>query len=436
MNKKRKTTFTTSDSTEILACLVSLKDVRLIGYRRDGPRQELWIEQVVKTPVRCSACSSKAVVKDRPCVRYIDLPVYGRPIYLVWRKHRWLCSNKDCGVKSWCGKDKRIACGSTTMTSRAARWVIEQVGKGRTVSEVAGELGCDWHTVNNTVTTWGKALLEADKKRVGQTTTIGLDETSFVRLNHRRTHYVTTVCDIANSRIIDIVPSRNYVDVAGFLHKQPEQWKKQIAFAALDMSPTYRAVYNVILPDAIQVADHYHVISLANRSVDQVRRRVQQETLGHRGRKNDPLYTVRRTLLCAEERLSDTTRLRLESLLDLGDPDGEVSAAYRIKEEIRSFYKMTTMQAATLKLDKILEYASRDYMPPEIQRLARTLHTWKSQILAYHLEKISNGVTESFNNLIKRIKRIGFGFTNFMNYKIRVLLYAGKPNWRILNNIF
>ena len=48
---------------------------------------------------------------------------------------------------------------------------------------------------------------------------------------------------------------------------------------------------------------------------------------------------------------------------------------------------------------------------------------------------ITNAPTESINNLIKRIKRIGFGFRNFENYRIRVLLYAGKPNWRVLGSI-
>jgi transposase len=60
------------------------------------------------------------------------------------------------------------------------------VGTGRTVSEVASELGCDWHTVNDAVTTYGRALLAADKKRLNKTIAIGLDETSFVKLGTRR----------------------------------------------------------------------------------------------------------------------------------------------------------------------------------------------------------------------------------------------------------
>ena len=41
----------------------------------------------------------------------------------------------------------------------------------------------------------------------------------------------------------------------------------------------------------------------------------------------------------------------------------------------------------------------------------------------------TNGPTEAMNNLIKRVKRVAFGFTNFRNYRVRALLYAGKPDW-------
>jgi len=48
---------------------------------------------------------------------------------------------------------------------------------------------------------------------------------------------------------------------------------------------------------------------------------------------------------------------------------------------------------------------------------------------------VTNGPTEAINNLIKRIKRIGFGLRRFRHYRVRALLYAGKPNWDLLANI-
>lgn len=66
-------------------------------------------------------------------------------------------------------------------------------------------------------------------------------------------------------------------------------------------------------------------------------------------------------------------------------------------------------------------------MPPEIQKLGRTIRTWFDKICNFHLARVTNGPTEAINNLIKRIKRVGFGFRNFENYRIRALLYAGNP---------
>jgi transposase len=57
---------------------------------------------------------------------------------------------------------------------------------------------------------------------------------------------------------------------------------------------------------------------------------------------------------------------------------------------------------------------------------------WKHQIAAWHVAHVSNGPTEAMNNLIKRA---AFGFTSFTNYRIRSLLYAGKPNWGLLATI-
>jgi transposase len=73
--------------------------------------------------------------------------------------------------------------------------------------------------------------------------------------------------------------------------------------------------------------------------------------------------------------------------------------------------------------------------PVEVRSLGRTLTRWKQQITAWHGAHVSNGPTEAANNLIKRVKRAAFGFASFPNYRIRSLLYAGRPNWELLATI-
>ena len=63
---------------------------------------------------------------------------------------------------------------------------------------------------------------------------------------------------------------------------------------------------------------------------------------------------------------------------------------------------------------------------PELRRLARTLTTWRAEFLAYFSTgRISNGPTEAVNLLIKKILRVGHGFRNFHNYRLRLLLHCG-----------
>jgi hypothetical protein len=62
----------------------------------------------------------------------------------------------------------------------------------------------------------------------------------------------------------------------------------------------------------------------------------------------------------------------------------------------------------------------------ELSRLARTVRAWEAEILAWHAtDGCSNGPTEAVNLLINKVKRVGHGFRNFTNYRLRLLLYCG-----------
>ena len=189
------------------------------------------------------------------------------------------------------------------------------------------------------------------------------------------------------------------------------------------------------LPDAGQVADPFHVVRLANKALDDVRRRVQNKTLGHRGHKQDSLYRARKLLVMARERTSRRGKAKLRGLLRAGDPDGEVRDAWQAKETLRSVYEIKDAKVGAATVEQLAQDLQDSDLPKEVNKLGRTLWRWKTQISNWHASHISNGPTEAANNLLKRVKRIGFGFTNFNNYRIRALLYAGKPNWNLLDTL-
>ena len=168
--------------------------------------------------------------------------------------------------------------------------------------------------------------------------------------------------------------------------------------------------------------------AFANRCVDKVRRRVQNETLEHRGRKGDPLYRIRKLMLKGVERLDQKGTDRVLLGLRAGDPEGDVMGAWLAKESVRDVYLTDNPDDARLLLDKAIIGCRHDWVP-EIKSLGRTLNRWQTEILNHHRTGASNGPTEGLNLSIKKIKRCGHGFRNFDNYRLRVLLHTGGINW-------
>jgi transposase len=237
------------------------------------------------------------------------------------------------------------------------------------------------------------------------------------------------------SQLLDVVAGRSAQGPSAWIGARSESWRTQVRWGVLDLSGPYRKTFDDALPRAMQVADPFHVVKLANHKLDECRRRVQNETLGHRGRKDDALYRSRRLLTKGHQRLDDHGREKLMNLLEAGDPRGEVRMAWHAKEVVRSIYTIDEPNVADAFVVRLAGDLQDESCPPEIHQLGRTITRWRAQITNWHQARVSNGPTEAANNLIKRIKRIGFGFRRFAHYRIRVLLYAGRPNWDLLATI-
>ncbi|MFN8111006.1 MAG: transposase [Thermoleophilia bacterium] len=193
-----------------------------------------------------------------------------------------------------------------------------------------------------------------------------------------------------------------------------------------DVAESYRHALGERLAQATRVADPFHVVRIGNRCLDQVRRRVQNQTLGHRGRKADPLYRIRKLLAKSVEHLDQAGLDRMLLQLRVGDPEDEVMGAWLAKESVRDIYLTSDPADAETLIDKAIQGCKADPVA-EIRALGRTLGRWRTEILAHHTTGASNGPTEALNLLIKKVKRAGHGFRNFTNY--RLLLHAGGVNW-------
>jgi transposase len=415
------------DATGPAEALLGLPGFRVLEVTETD--EELVIEiETVPIVVGCPACGVIATAHDRMPVEYRDLAAFGRPVRLVWIKRRWRCEEPECASRTWTEVSEGFS-ARCLLTRRAGRECCRQVGRNaRPVSQLASELGVSWDTVMAAVHEYGEPLV-ADPDRIGAVRQLGVDETTWLTATREHsTKYATSLVDLERRIVIDVVEGNTASDLAGWLDAQPSTFTSGIRVVATDLAESYRSGLEGRIDQAIRVADPFHVVRVANRVLDTVRRRVQNRTLGHRGRKRDPLYRIRKLLLSGTERLDGTGVDRMLLGLRVGDPDQEVLGAWLAKESVRDIYLAESLRDAELLIDKAIEGCRLDAVG-EVRSLGLTLARWKAQILARHSTGASNGPTEGLNLLVKKVKRAGYGFRSFANYRLRILLHAGGVNW-------
>jgi transposase len=371
---------------------------------------ELLVE-TTESVTGCPRCGVIARLHDRKPRSVRDLPSGGRPVILVWFKRVWRCQELRCAQRTWSETSPGIR-PRAVLTERARAECARRVGQDATdVARVAADLGVGWGTAMRAVREYGQRILNQQWLHTN-VSVLGLDETAFLAATATSpTRFVTGLVDLrpaggGPARLLDIVLGRSGRVVSDWLNQRGEDWCNRVKVAALDPFRGYERALHAGLHGATVVLDAFHAIRLAQDAIDQVRRRVQQDTHGHRGRKGDPLYGIRRILLRGAENLTANAYARLIAGLDAGDPNREVAAAYIACQELRHLYAAPDLHRARRRLHTFYEACALPGVP-ELERLGRTISAWEDQLLAYFTTGgVSNGPTEAVNLLVKRIKRV------------------------------
>ena len=149
--------------------------------------------------------------------------------------------------------------------------------------------------------------------------------------------------------------------------------------------------------DATSARSACHIVKLTGDSLDEVRRRVQQDTTGHRRRKGDPLYQIRLLLRASRHKLTPRQQERPHEAFTADEAHISVEVAYHCAQQVQDVFHQAT-PAHGRPLATHLMKRLPTYPIPEIARLGRTLCKWKDAFLAYFdTAGASNGPTEAIN---------------------------------------
>jgi transposase len=425
--------------------LVGLEGLHVTDVERDEQGSLTVTVESALGPMGCPSCGVLAHAHGRVLVRLVDAPWAGRPVTVLWRKRRWVCPEPACERRSFLEQDEQVARPRSLLTVRACRWAIGQLRREHaSVAGLARQLGTTWRTVWRSV----KPILEAaaaDEARFDGVLTLGVDEHVWHHVSTRPPEAggrgpkeLTGMVDltrqpdpkdpsktVVRARLLDLVVGRTGTAYATWLEQRGQAFRARVQVATLDPFRGYKNAIDDQLEDAIAVLDAFHVVKLGGQAVDEVRRRVQHETKGHRGRKNDPLYRIRNILHAGRENLTERQQARIDQAIAADERHEEVWVAYQCAQDLRAVYHQSTPAAGRRLAEKIL--ASFASCPiPEIARLGKTLTQWREAFLAYFsTDGANNGGTEAVNGLIELHRRVARGFRNRDNYRLRMLLIGG-----------
>ena len=276
-------------------------------------------------------------------------------------------------------------------------------------------------------------MLIEDPHRLDGVTAIGVDEHVW-RHTRRGDKYVTVIIDLTGirdgtgpARLLDMVEGRSKQAFKTWLAERTQPWRDGVEVVAMDGFTGFKTATTEELPDAVAVMDPFHVVRLAGDALDRCRRRVQQSTHGHRGRKDDPLYRARRTLHTGADLLTQRQTDRLAALFD-SDEHVEVEATWGIYQRMIAAYREPDRGKGRELMVKLIDSVSHGVPAAlsELITLGRTLKTRAEDVLAYFDRPgTSNGPTEAINGRLEHLRGSALGFRNLTNYIARSLLESG-----------
>ncbi|MGC5629516.1 ISL3 family transposase [Georgenia sp. Z1344] len=403
-------------------------------------RTDAVVRVTVSTPwqlMGCPACGVIAPSRGRRRRVLRDVPSVV-PVQILWRQRTWRCPDPHCPVGMVVEQHPGLVAPRGSITCRAIEWAIGQLRREHaTIQGLARRLGTAWKTLWRAIRPRLEAMAD-DEDRFGGVRSLGVDEHVWHHIVTRKRgpKELTGMVDLTRhrdakgnwrvrARLLDLVPGRSGTAYRNWLTERGEHFRSGVQVAALDPFAGYKAAIDDKLEDAVAVLDAFHVVKLGTQAVDDARRRVQQETLGHRGRKGDPLYGIQKLLRAGAENLTDRQLDRLTTAITADEAHQSVYLAWRCAQDLRAAYRSEN-QAEGKKIAETILATFYRCPVPEIARLGRTLRRWRGAFLAYFTAgRSSNGGTEAINGIIELHRRLARGYRNFENYRLRMLLAAG-----------
>ena len=316
---------------------------------------------------------------------------------------RFVCEFEDCAQHTFDERFEGIGRGGATERALA---FFADLQRGRATRRVAIDLKVPQHYLRLAVGRRRRVAHERTRGRLGRH--LGIDECS-VRKNFV---YATVFSDPERGVVIDLAPGRDASAVMFFAHLYSHAERAQVRVVTIDCHAPYRMAVRALFPNALVVADTFHLHRRVGYALTEIRREAWNRWRARSTRLGKVFKQARFGLAKARDQVeADMTRrgARDRSLIyDATNLDPVLGVAYELKEAFRAAMAIgkagdVTTFTAALELFAALCVGSKI---PAFVTLAKTLGEWRQEIVNYAVSGgASNGFAESLNHLLKSVAK-------------------------------
>jgi transposase len=403
---------------DFLTTALGLQGFCVTAMRMSGDWIDLDLDREDGGEYVCGRCGQvHLVAHDAYAIHPRDLPICGKHVRLHLRRHRVFCSCCDKVVNEHLPYIRPNA----HMTIRFEQALHAECAE-TPVEAVARRHDLSWSTVRD-------VDLRILREKVAAQSLAGLRWIAVDEIAHRKGHkYLTVVTDLKRRRIVRLYEDRKASSLRAFFQELGPAGRALIECVVIDMWKPYRQAIRRRLPNARVIIDKFHVVKAVHEALDRVRKD-QQAALPDEERKR--LKGARWLLLRSLE--NTAKKGKSDSLADLLALNETLAKAYLLKEEFRQWYGSQPGRDEGDKafLDRIGKELRRWYRHVHESGLAAfeavvgTIKRWRGPILNYFLTRLTNGLSEALNNVIKTIKKRAYGYRNKEYFSLKIYQKVG-----------
>ncbi len=394
--------------TTILRRLLALPEIRVVGAELGAAGLVVDV-RLRRTRLRCPECpfSTRRVYDRRPERRWRHLDLGGWRCFLRMPPRRLRCPRH--GVRTEAVPFAAPHAGHTLAFEELVAWQAQRLDK----TSITRLLRIGWRSVGRILARW---MSRSARPALGALRRIGVDEKSW-RKGHR---YVTVVFDHDRRRVAFMTEGGGELALDRFFATLGQTGAAAIELVTMDMSRNYLRAVQRRAPQAEVCFDPFHVVTLANFALDQVRR---EEWNRARRAGTDPraVKHTRWALLKHPARLSASQQAVLGAIRR---GNARLWRAYELKEMVRAIYAGAGVADAQAWLDGFIHRARRSRLR-QFAKLADLYRDHREGILAAVRHGLSNARLEGLNNRLALLNHRSAGFHSAEAFMALAMLCVG-----------